>query len=101
MIKNYLMVSLLCSFLGFSQFNSSAPWMPNPLSSPREKTIDELVTYFNQYWSTRDKNTRGSGYKPFMRWEYHWRNYTNPQGYINSSSDFWAAWREKKTSTIK
>jgi hypothetical protein len=100
MIKNYLMVSLLCSFLGFSQFNSSAPWMPNSLSSPREKTIDELVTHFNQYWSTRDKNTRGSGYKPFMRWEYHWRNYTNPQGYINSSSDFWAAWREKKQAQL-
>jgi len=91
-----LMVSLLCSFLGFSQFNSSAPWMPNSLSSPREKTIDELVTHFNQYWSTRDKNIRGSGHKPFMRWEYHWRNYADNQGYIMSSDEFWEAWRQKK-----
>lgn len=98
MIKNYLIVSLLCSFFGFSQFNSKAPWMANTSTSRNEATMDELVTSFNQYWSTRDKNARGSGYKPFMRWEYHWRNYTNEQGYIMSSADFWEAWRQKKQS---
>lgn len=98
MIKNYLIVSLLCSFFAFSQFNSKAPWMANTPTSRNEVTIDELVTSFNQYWSTRDKNARGSGYKPFMRWEYHWRNYTNEQGYIISSADFWEAWRQKKQS---
>ncbi|MBP6039037.1 MAG: T9SS type A sorting domain-containing protein [Flavobacterium sp.] len=98
MIKNYLIVSLLCSFFGFSQFNSKAPWMANSSTSRNEATIDELVTSFNQYWLTRDKNARGSGYKPFMRWEYHWRNYTNEQGYIMSSADFWEAWRLKNQS---
>lgn len=60
-----------------------------------QPTIDEQVEAFNYYWSTRDKNVRGSGYKPFMRWEYHWRNYTNEQGYIVSSDEFWDAWRQK------
>ena len=97
MIKNYLIVSLLCSFFGFSQFNPSAPWMQNVNTAKQgQATIDEQVEAFNQYWSTRDKNARGSGYKPFMRWEYHWRNYTNEQGYIMSSEDFWEAWRQKK-----
>jgi photosystem II stability/assembly factor-like uncharacterized protein len=97
MIKNYLIVSLLCSFFGFSQFNPSAPWMQNVYTAKQgQATIDEQVEAFNQYWSTRDKNARGSGYKPFMRWEYHWRNYTNEQGYIMSSEDFWEAWRQKK-----
>jgi hypothetical protein len=98
MIKNYLIISLLCSFFGFSQFNPSAPWMTNSSTSRNEATIDELVTSFNQYWSTRDKNARGSGYKPFMRWEYHWRNYANEQGYIMSSEDFWNIWRQKNQS---
>lgn len=98
MIKNYLIVSLLCSFFGFSQFNPSAPWMSNSSTSRNEATIDELVTSFNQYWSTRDKNARGSGYKPFMRWEYHWRNYANEQGYIMTSEDFWNVWRQKNQS---
>jgi hypothetical protein len=96
MIKNYLIISLLCSFLGFSQFNPSAPWMANK-NTPRngQFTVDEQVEAFNQYWSKRDKNARGSGYKPFMRWEYHWRNYTNEQGFIISSDEFWNAWRQK------
>ena len=99
MIKNYLIVSLLCSFLGFSQFNSNAPWMTNMSTAKNgEATINEMVNAFNTYWSTRDKNARGSGYKPFMRWEYHWKNYTNNQGYIMSSDEFWNAWREKNQS---
>ena len=96
MIKNYLIVSLLCSFLGFSQFNSSAPWMTNINTAKNgEATINEMVTAFNAYWSTRDKNARGSGYKPFMRWEYHWKNYTNDQGYIMPAEQLWEAWRQK------
>ena len=99
MIKNYLIISLLCSFLGFSQFNPSAPWMNN-VNTARvgQPTIDEQVEAFNQYWSTRDRNVRGSGFKPFMRWEYHWRNYTNEQGYVMSSEEFWNAWRQKNQS---
>ncbi len=100
MIKNYLIVSLLCSFFGFSQFNPAAPWMANAQTSRNEATIDELVAQFNHYWTTHDKTVKGSGYKPFMRWEYHWRNYTNPQGYIVSSADFWTAWRQKKQAQI-
>ena len=99
MIKNYLIISLLCSFLGFSQFNSSAPWMKDFESARQGNlTIDEQVEAFSAYWSTRDKNARGSGYKPFMRWEYHWRNYANQQGYVISSEEFWNAWRQKKQS---
>ena len=101
MKKNYLIISLLCSFLSFSQFNSSAPWMKNVNASRTgQATIDEQVEAFNQYWTTHDKNVRGSGYKPFMRWEYHWRNYTDNQGYIMSSEDFWDAWRQKKQSKM-
>lgn len=99
MIKNYLIISLLCSFLGFSQFNSSAPWMDNVNSARAgQPTIDEQVAAFNQYWSTRDRNVRGSGFKPFMRWEYHWRNYSNEQGYVMPAEEFWNAWRQKKQS---
>ena len=101
MIKNYLIVSLLFCFLGFSQFNSSAPWMTNVGTTKNgEATIDEIVTAFNTYWLSRDKNARGAGYKPFMRWEYHWRNYTNEQGYVLSSDDFWAAWRQKNQAKM-
>lgn len=101
MINKYLIISLICSFFGFSQFNPSAPWMQNVTNAkPGQATIDEQVEAFNHYWSTRDKNVRGSGYKPFMRWENHWRNYTDQQGYIMSSEDFWEAWRQKRQSKM-
>ena len=91
----------MCTFLGFSQFNPAAPWMRDLVSSRSgEFTIDEQVAAFNTYWSTRDKNVRGSGYKPFMRWEYHWRNYTNEQGYIMSATDFWNEWEKKKNASL-
>ena len=101
MNKNYLIISLLCSTLAFSQFNTSAPWMNEVKTAKQgQATIDEQVEAFNNYWSTRDKNVRGSGYKPFMRWEYHWRNYTNEQGYVVSSDEFWEAWRQKNQSKM-
>ena len=96
MIKKYLILSLLCSFFGFSQFNPSAPWTKNMTNEKAaEVTIDQQVQDFEQYWSTRNKYARGSGYKPFKRWEYHWRNYENAQGYVMSSEELWNAWREK------
>lgn len=101
MIKNYLIVSILCSFLGFSQFNSSAPWMANINKAKSEKvSIEEMVTAFNTYWLTKDKNAKGSGYKPFMRSEYFWRNFANESGYIQSSDDFWNAWRQKNQNKL-
>lgn len=91
----------MCSFLGFSQFNPSAPWMRQLDASKKENyTIDELVAAFDQYWLTHEKNIKGSGYKPFMRSEFHWRNFTNEQGYIQSSEEFWNAWRQKKQSKL-
>lgn len=60
-----------------------------------EATVEEMVAAFNEYWATRDINKRGSGHKPFKRWEYHWKNKTNDQGYILSAEELWNAWRQK------
>lgn len=100
MIKNYLIISLLCCFFGFSQFNSSAPWM-NKVETGRinEANIDEITNSFNQYWSNKDKTKKGSGFKPFMRWENHWRNKVNEQGYLITPQEMWAAWAQKNAGT--
>ncbi|NOY51814.1 MAG: hypothetical protein GXO88_14775 [Chlorobi bacterium] len=39
----------------------------------------ETVDAFNQYWDGREI-TKGCGYKPFKRWEDHWRNRLNADG---------------------
>lgn len=97
-MKNiYLFLALSYTFLGFSQFNPSAPWMDRVAENrnDNEKTLVELVNSFNAFWYFHDKNKKGSGHKPFMRWVEHWKNATNDQGYVISPQELWAAWEQK------
>ena len=97
MKKTHLLLALLCTFLGFSQFNPSAPWMGKEVENgnKNEKTLAELITSFDAYWSNHDKNKKGSGYKPFMRWVEHWKNATNDQGYVITPQELFAVWEQK------
>jgi len=100
-MKNSYFLLLLFAALGFSQYNPSALWKETLETSRKGRmNIDEEVALFNEYWSTRDKNVRGSGYKPFMRWENHWRTLTNEQGYIITPQEIYAAWNEKNNSKL-
>jgi photosystem II stability/assembly factor-like uncharacterized protein len=76
-----------------------APWLENNnLFNKKELTIDEHVKLFNDYWKTHDKNAKGSGHKPFMRWENYWRELATVDGKIMPSEDFWAIWKSKRES---
>ncbi|RTY95985.1 GEVED domain-containing protein [Flavobacterium sp. GT3R68] len=83
-----------------AQFNADAPWMKDAAAKSKGKqlTMNEMVASFEAYWSTHDKNKKGSGHKPFMRWEYQWRNNMHPDGSFITPSEMWAAWRSKKQS---
>ncbi|VXB78121.1 Glycosyl hydrolase [Flavobacterium sp. 9AF] len=97
-MKNKYLLLLLSTTIGFSQYFSSAPWKINSNVAKKEKlTLEEEVAIFNEYWSTRDKNVKGSGHKPFKRWENYWKNLVDDQGYIVSPSEFYQAWQEKNT----
>ena len=97
MKKIYVSLMLTISFIGYSQFNESAPWNVNSKTSRQnELSIDELKNSFDQYWLSHDKDVKGSGYKPFMRWEYHWRNKVNAQGHLITPQEMWDAWNQKQ-----
>jgi hypothetical protein len=97
-MKKLLFVLLLFIFFkGHSQINKSEPWMQNyDQKSNKEITLDQRVKLFNEYWKTHNKNEKGSGYKPFMRWENYWRELTDNEGNIIASEIFWDIWREKQ-----
>ncbi|ESU29887.1 glycosyl hydrolase [Flavobacterium limnosediminis JC2902] len=101
MKKTYLLLTVLCSLLGYSQFNRSAPWMQGTTTTANknELTIDEIVSSFNAYWQNHDRKKKGSGYKPFMRWENHWRAQTNPDGTLMTPEAMWQALSQKKNSS--
>jgi hypothetical protein len=92
----------LITSISYGQFNSSAPWMLNVSEEKKGNlSIDEIKSSFDAYWLSNDKNVKGSGYKPFMRWEYHWRNKTNPQGMLLTPEEIWEAWRQKNQAKLQ
>lgn len=101
MKKTITLIFLLFSLILFSQYNSSAPWMKNLEEvAEREYTIDEMKASFDQFWLDKNKSKKGSGYKPFMRWEYHWRNKTNDQGYLITPTEMWNAFFQKNQASL-
>ena len=110
-----LMKRIICSVFAFyalttvfAQFNESAPWMKkleeNSLSSKQVKstyTLNEISTAFNEYWANKDYKKKGSGFKPFKRWENYWRYFVDKNGNIPSSSALWESYNNKKERTGK
>lgn len=96
-MKNiYLAVFFLLSIVGFSQFNKNAPWNTANANNTAT-TFNQEVQNFNEFWKTRDKNVKGSGYKPFKRWESIYENQLNDDGTIISPQQLWEVWRQENT----
>lgn len=100
-----LSLGLLCFVMGSAQFNESAPWMKDIDSKETAKTgvtghnLNDISKAFESYWKTRDNTIKGSGYKPFMRWEHHWRHYADPKGNLPTAKQLWSAWENKQNSS--
>ena len=58
-------------------------------------TFKDLVEDGNEYFSKIDINKKGSGYKPFKRWEHHWKYYLQNDGTIAPAKHLWDAWKQK------
>ena len=90
---------LTTASISIAQINSNARWIKD-LEVPLDKKIlfENIVDAGNTYWETRDKNAKGSGYKPFKRWEAYWQNYVDETGYLPSRQQLWDTWLKKKSS---
>lgn len=95
---NYLII-IMFSFLANAQYNENAPWTrskPGSSTNKKQQTVAALKADFDAYWLQHNRYARGSGYKPFMRWENYWVNNINDQGYIIPAEDFWNIWSNKQ-----
>ncbi len=92
-LKLLFIASFILAISAQAQFNPEAPWMKTLDTASR--TLDnplkfqEIVDAFNTYWETRDPNVKGSGYKPFKRWENYWRNFVKEDGTLPSTKELY------------
>ncbi|WP_108803985.1 T9SS type A sorting domain-containing protein [Aquimarina sp. Aq107] len=102
-----LVVALSFSYLGSAQFNSKAPWMKELNAQKKSSGTDEplkfqeIVDAFNEYWKDKDYTKKGSGYKPFKRWEDFWKDCLNDDGTLMTAKQIWDSGLQKKALQSK
>ncbi|MFP2996994.1 thrombospondin type 3 repeat-containing protein [Spongiivirga sp. MCCC 1A20706] len=106
-----LLVGLFSCFAMKAQFNQNAPWMESVNTDSKIKGITEknqtnynlfeISKSFEEYWKDKDHTKKGSGYKPFKRWEYHWSHYADVNGNLPSAKQLWDAFEAKQNSTLR
>lgn len=93
----YIIVLLFAFSTTFGQVVTGAPWdMGDVQRRGAKPTLKEMAKHAEDYFNTIDRNKKGSGYKPFKRWEYNWSHYLKPDGTIAPTEDLWKAWEQKK-----
>jgi len=100
-----LILCLLTFFIAQAQYNQDAPWMSGLNVEARKGTknpvtFKEVVNAFNSYWETRNPNVKGSGYKPFKRWESYWENYVKEDGTLPTQKELWDTYLSVKNAGL-
>ena len=100
-MKNYfLKILLISSFVSIAQVNYNSPWLKNYEIKDGEKlNYNKIISEGEKYWESRDKNLKGSGYKPFKRWQTYWHNYVDEQGFLPTSKELFEVWSKKVTQS--
>lgn len=103
-MKKYILIVSIFSFTSlFAQYNKETPWMKElqKKSAKGKYTLKEISDSFNAYWKQNEdkKDKKGSGYKPFKRWENRWKNNLDKNGYLNTPNKLWQDWQDKKELT--
>src|SRR6056300_454698 len=109
MKKNLLLVLGVLLFNGplQAQYKSNAPLASYLQNEKAERvdpetgqplyTLSQISKAAEKYFATHDPNRKGSGYKPFKRWENYWRYFTDKDGYILPSETLYQAYKDKIT----
>ena len=107
LMKKHLLL-LLALFLYssiYAQFNEDAPWMKSINQQYRlsdsKPTFQEIVQTFDDYWRDKDHTVKGSGYKPFKRWENYWKNFVKEDGTLPTTQELWQTWLDKSNANSR
>ena len=106
MYKKLLLVSLLFCFSSNLILAQKLPLSVNDDSNIQKNkgnktSFETLVNQYENHFSNQDVDKKGSGYKPFKRWEYHWSHYLQEDGTIAPAKYLWEAWEQKQKMEAK
>lgn len=107
MKRKLLLLLLITATFSYGQYVENAPWMSNLKKSNSKTakgnetnyTIDEISEAFNTYWKGKDRSAKGSGFKPFKRWENYWTQMADSNGNIPTANALLNSWRNKVNSS--
>ncbi len=114
MKKNILKGILLITSVICAQKGNNAPWMKqfesSATTSPqtgltntsysrikKNPTFKEIQNAFNTYWETHDEKAKGSGYKPFKRYEKIWADRVDTNGNLPEGQQLFEAWKHHQS----
>ncbi|AUC13659.1 hypothetical protein BTO06_00200 [Tenacibaculum sp. SZ-18] len=96
MSYKYIILLLFVGTLCHGQYKTNSPWdLGDAQRKGAKPTLKEMASQAEKYFSTIDASKKGSGLKPFKRWENNWSHYLNEDGTIASKEKLWDAWRVK------
>jgi hypothetical protein len=106
MKRKLLFMLFMTANLSYGQYVDNAPWMSDlkkdsntaNKSNETDYTIDEISEAFNNYWVNKDRKTKGSGFKPYKRWENYWQHLAQTDGRLPSASMLLQSWKNKRNS---
>jgi hypothetical protein len=92
MIKNIILLALFACFSSLAQNSLEAPWMQELIADKnlQDLTYDEIKAAGDAYWENRDKDAKGSGYKPYMRWLEKSKSYVTDDGTLQTNAELQA-----------
>ncbi|PQJ21556.1 T9SS type A sorting domain-containing protein [Tenacibaculum sp. SG-28] len=100
MKKTITLFLLMLSVSLVAQIQSNLPWALNTNDSNSSKknktTLKDYTTNAEKYFENINREAKGSGFKPFKRWENHWSYYQNEDGTLSTAEDLWKAWTAKQ-----
>ena len=79
---NALIVFLFILLIPF--FISAQPWMQDVEDETGQVNFFKIQNSFEEYIKNIDITQKGSGYKPFKRWEYYWESRVDKDGHFPS-----------------
>lgn len=93
MKKILLLLAFATTAVTNAQHITDAPWFPKAEENARKQnrpvTMQEVQQAFNDYWKDKNEDAKGSGYKPFKRWENRWSYYVRPDGTLPTAKELW------------